>query len=96
MIGRGQCLRFSSTFALYFFCSYDVCGDDAAGSSPNVACIPAILLDRATARRTCFGESRGLSEVTPDQKRSSADTAPIPAGPLCKIAVETAERIRGS
>jgi len=39
-----------------------------------------------------FGGSRSLSEVTPDQMRRFADTARIPASPLWKIAVETAER----
>lgn len=39
-----------------------------------------------------FGDSRSLSEVTPDQMRRFADTARIPTGPLWKIAVETAER----
>jgi serine/threonine-protein kinase HipA len=39
-----------------------------------------------------FGDSRGLSEITPDQLRRFADTARIPASPLWKVAVETAER----
>ena len=39
-----------------------------------------------------FGGSRSLSEVTPDQMRRFADTARIPASPLWKIVVETAER----
>ena len=39
-----------------------------------------------------FGDSRSLSEVTPDQMRRFADTARIPASPLWRIAVETAER----
>ena len=39
-----------------------------------------------------FGNSRSLSEITPDQMRRFADTARIPASPLWKIAVETAER----
>lgn len=39
-----------------------------------------------------FGDSRSLSEVTPDQMRRFADTARIPASPIWKIAVETAER----
>ena len=39
-----------------------------------------------------FGDSRSLSEVTPDQMRRFADTARIPASPLWQIAVETAER----
>ena len=39
-----------------------------------------------------FGNSRSLSEVTPDQMRRFADRARIPASPLWKIAVETAER----
>ena len=39
-----------------------------------------------------FGDSRSLSEITPDQMRRFADTARIPASPLWKIAVETAER----
>jgi len=39
-----------------------------------------------------FGNSRSLSEITPDQMRHFADTARIPASPLWKIAVETVER----
>jgi serine/threonine-protein kinase HipA len=39
-----------------------------------------------------FGDSRSFSEITPDQMRSFADTARIPASPLWRIAVETAER----
>ncbi len=39
-----------------------------------------------------FGDSRSLSEITRDQMRRFADTARIPASPLWKIAVETAER----
>jgi serine/threonine-protein kinase HipA len=39
-----------------------------------------------------FGDSRSLSEITPDQMRRFADTARIPASPLWKIVVETAER----
>ena len=39
-----------------------------------------------------FGDSRSLSEFTPEQMRRFADTARIPASPLWKIAVETAER----
>jgi serine/threonine-protein kinase HipA len=43
-----------------------------------------------------FGNSRSLSEITPDQMRRFADAARIPASPLWKIAVETAERIAES
>ena len=39
-----------------------------------------------------FGDSRSLSEITPDQMRRFADTARIPASPLWKVVVETAER----
>jgi serine/threonine-protein kinase HipA len=39
-----------------------------------------------------FGDSRSLSEITPDQMRRFADTARIPASPLWQIAAETAER----
>ena len=39
-----------------------------------------------------FGDSRSLCEITPGQMRRFADTARIPASPLWKIAVETAER----
>ena len=39
-----------------------------------------------------FGGSRSLSEITADQMRRFADTARIPASPLWRIAVETAER----
>jgi serine/threonine-protein kinase HipA len=39
-----------------------------------------------------FGDSRSLSEITPEQMRRFADAARIPVSPLWKIAVETAER----
>jgi len=39
-----------------------------------------------------FGDIRSRSEITPEQMRRFADTARIPASPLWKIAVETAER----
>jgi serine/threonine-protein kinase HipA len=39
-----------------------------------------------------LGDSRSLSEITPDQMRRFADSARIPSSPLWKIAVETAER----
>jgi serine/threonine-protein kinase HipA len=39
-----------------------------------------------------FGDSRSLSEITPDQMRRFADTARIPASPLWKVALETTER----
>lgn len=39
-----------------------------------------------------FGDSRSLSEITPEQMRRFADAARIPASPLWRIAVETAER----
>lgn len=39
-----------------------------------------------------FGGSRSLDGITPDQMRSFADRARIPASPLWQIAVETAER----
>jgi serine/threonine-protein kinase HipA len=39
-----------------------------------------------------FGDSRSLSEITPDQMRRFADTARIPASPLWSIVAETAER----
>jgi serine/threonine-protein kinase HipA len=39
-----------------------------------------------------FGDSRSLSEITPDQMRRFADTARIPASPLWPIVAETAER----
>jgi serine/threonine-protein kinase HipA len=39
-----------------------------------------------------FGGSRSLSEISADQMRRFADTARIPASPLWRIAVETAER----
>jgi serine/threonine-protein kinase HipA len=38
-----------------------------------------------------FGDSRSLSEITPEQMRRFADAARIPASPLWRIAVETAE-----
>jgi hypothetical protein len=39
-----------------------------------------------------FGGNRSLNEITTGQMRSFADTARIPASPLWRIAVETAER----
>jgi serine/threonine-protein kinase HipA len=39
-----------------------------------------------------FGDSKSLSEITPDQMRRFADTARIPTSPLWQIAAETAER----
>ena len=39
-----------------------------------------------------LGDSRSLSEITPDQMRRFADTARIPASPLWPIVAETAER----
>jgi serine/threonine-protein kinase HipA len=39
-----------------------------------------------------FGDSRSLSEITQDQMRRFADKARIPASPLWKIAVETAQK----
>ena len=38
-----------------------------------------------------FGDSRSLSEITPDQMRRFADAARIPASPLWAITVQTAE-----
>ncbi|MGA2095255.1 MAG: HipA domain-containing protein [Candidatus Acidiferrum sp.] len=54
-----------------------------------VATLPYIPGD---TRGLSFGDSRSLSEITPDQMRRFADTARIPASPLWQIAVETAER----
>jgi serine/threonine-protein kinase HipA len=54
-----------------------------------VATLPYVPND---ALALSFGGSRSLSEVTRDQMRRFADTARIPASPLWKIAVETAER----
>jgi serine/threonine-protein kinase HipA len=54
-----------------------------------VATLPYIPNDKLALN---FGASRGLSEITPDQMRRFADTARIPASPLWRIAVETAER----
>jgi serine/threonine-protein kinase HipA len=54
-----------------------------------VATLPYIPNDKLALD---FGGSRSLSEITPDQMRRFADTARIPASPLWRIAVETAER----
>jgi len=54
-----------------------------------VATLPYIPKDELALS---FGGSRSLSEITHDQMRRFADTARIPASPLWKIAVETAER----
>jgi len=43
-------------------------------------------------RQAAFGDSRSLSEITPDQIRRFADAVRIPASPLWKITVETVER----
>jgi serine/threonine-protein kinase HipA len=43
-----------------------------------------------------FGDSRSLSEMTPDQMRRFADKARIPVSPLWKIAVETAQKTAAS
>jgi len=53
-----------------------------------VATLPYIPGDKLALS---FGGSRSLSEITPDQMHRFADTARIPASPLWKIAVETAE-----
>jgi serine/threonine-protein kinase HipA len=54
-----------------------------------VATLPYLPNDKLALN---FGGSRSLSEITPDQMRRFADTARIPASPLWRIAVETAER----
>jgi serine/threonine-protein kinase HipA len=54
-----------------------------------VATLPYIPNDKLGLS---FGDSRSLSEITPDQMRRFADAARIPASPLWRIAVETAER----
>src|SRR5580698_961086 len=54
-----------------------------------VATLPYIPNDKLALS---FGGTRSLSEITPDQMRRFADTARIPASPLWRIAVETAER----
>jgi serine/threonine-protein kinase HipA len=58
-----------------------------------VATLPYIPNDKLALS---FGGSRSLSEVTPEQMRRFADTARIPASPLWRIAVETAERAAAS
>jgi serine/threonine-protein kinase HipA len=54
-----------------------------------VATLPYIPNDKLGLS---FGDSRSLSEITPDQMRSFADKARISASPLWKIAVETAQK----
>jgi serine/threonine-protein kinase HipA len=54
-----------------------------------VATLPYIPSDTLALS---LGGSQSLSEITPDQMRRFADTARIPASPLWRIAVETAER----
>ena len=54
-----------------------------------VATLPYIPSDTLALS---FGGSRSLAEITPDQMRSFADKARIPASPLWKIAVETAQK----
>jgi serine/threonine-protein kinase HipA len=58
-----------------------------------VATLPHILGDTLGLS---FGGSKSLDGITPDQMRSFADTARIPASPLWQIAVETAERSAAS
>ena len=54
-----------------------------------VATLPYISGDKLALT---FGGSRSLSEITTDQVRRFADTARLPASPLWKIVIETAER----
>src|SRR5437879_851942 len=54
-----------------------------------VATLPYIPKDKLGLS---FGDSRSLSEITPDQMRRFADAARIPASPLWRIAVETAQK----
>ena len=54
-----------------------------------VATLPYIPNDKLGLS---FGDSRSLSEITPKQMRRLADKARIPASPLWKIAVETAQK----
>jgi serine/threonine-protein kinase HipA len=54
-----------------------------------VATVPYIPNDKLGLS---FGDSRSLSEITTDQMRHFADRARIPASPLWKIAIETAQR----
>jgi serine/threonine-protein kinase HipA len=54
-----------------------------------VATLPYIFNDTLALS---FGGSSNLSEITTGQMRRFADTARIPASPLWRIAVETAER----
>ncbi|MGH9794668.1 MAG: type II toxin-antitoxin system HipA family toxin [Candidatus Acidiferrales bacterium] len=54
-----------------------------------VATLPYLPHDKLALS---FGGSRSLSEITADQMRRFADAARLPASPLWRIAVETAER----
>ena len=54
-----------------------------------VATLPYISGDKLALT---FGGSRNLSEITTDQVRRFADTARLPASPLWKIVMETADR----
>jgi serine/threonine-protein kinase HipA len=54
-----------------------------------VATLPYIPKDKLGLS---FGDSRSLSEITPDQMRRFADAARIPASPLWRVAVETAQK----
>jgi serine/threonine-protein kinase HipA len=54
-----------------------------------VATLPYLLDDKLGLS---FGDSKSLSEITPDQLRRFADAARIPTSPLWQIAAETAER----
>src|SRR5437879_12268723 len=54
-----------------------------------VATLPSIPNDKLGLS---FGDSRSLSEITPDKMRRFAEKARITASPLWKIAVETEQK----
>jgi serine/threonine-protein kinase HipA len=54
-----------------------------------VATLPYIPGDQLALN---FGDSRSLSEISPDQIRRFADTARLPLSPLSQLVIETVER----
>jgi len=60
--------------------------------SPGYDFVATLPYIRDDTLALSFGDSRSLSEITPDQMRRFADTARIPASPLWPIVAETAQR----
>jgi serine/threonine-protein kinase HipA len=54
-----------------------------------VATLPYIAGDQLALN---FGDSRSMSEISPDQIRRFADTARLPMSPVAQLVMETVER----